>query len=61
MSEETLRPVLEVVRREEPALVIHVPSVPFNTRNTDRVMAEVKSRYDLIAQVKHFDIYARRR
>jgi hypothetical protein len=59
MGEDALQPVLDVVRRGEPAVVVHVPELPYNTPNTDRVMAEVKARYTLVERVEGFDVYVR--
>jgi hypothetical protein len=60
MTESSLRKVLDDLRRDPPALVFHAPSMPYNTPNTDRVMAEVRSRYTLMARVREVDVYGRR-
>ena len=59
MTEPALQRVLDTLRRDPPAVVIHSPKLPYNTPHTDRVMAEVKSRYTLIERVELYDVYAR--
>jgi hypothetical protein len=59
MDEPSLARALEVLRRDPPKLVFHVPSLPYNTLYTDRLMDDVRSRYTEIARVDQFHVYVR--
>lgn len=61
MDDESLDRALAALRRDPPALVIHVPSLPYNTRHTDRLMEELKAGATLIATVREFNVYTRNR
>ena len=61
MDDESLDHALAALRRDPPALVVHVPSLPYNTRHTDRLMEELKAGATLIATVREFNVYKRNR
>ena len=60
MTEPDLQQVLETLRRDPPAVVIHSPELPYNTANTERVMGEVKRGYAWVERVGMFDVYVRK-
>jgi hypothetical protein len=57
MDEASLSRTLETLRRDPPVIVIHTPDVSHNTPNTDRIMQDVRARYEPLGTFGRFDVY----
>jgi hypothetical protein len=60
-DERTVAQALDVLTRTPPRLVFHVPSLPYNTRETDRIMAFVRAHYTHLGSIREYEIYALKR
>jgi hypothetical protein len=59
-DEATTNHALKTLEADPPRLVFHVPSLPYNTPHTDRIMVFARAGYDHIATLREFEIYRRR-
>ncbi len=57
-DDQSVARALEALTRTPPRLVVHVPSLPYNTPATDRIMAFVRGHYTHVASIREFEIYA---
>ncbi len=58
-NEDELQEVLEILRREPPALVFFRPEDKYNTRYAARIMDAVRARYEPLAPRAGFEIFRR--
>lgn len=56
-EDDTVTETLRVLEKARPQVVFHVPSLPYNSLHTDRIMDWVRSNYEHVLTVREFRVY----